>query len=278
MLRQIAKRVLRAVLAERVELPRARRELLAAPGISNAERALLEKVSLRLDSREEMYRPFCAAHYLNVGLSALRCIESALQAAQPAPEVKSILDFPCGHGRVMRFLRLRFPAASIFATELDETGLNFCRRAFDAKPLSTCSDFDALNFETRFDLIWCGSLMTHIDEAAATALLRLFCRHLNPNGLCLFTTHGRYPAENLETGAFGYGLPPESRAPIVAEYREKGYGFATYANQTRYGISLVTRERIRAIASGSGAWKELFYGERGWDNHQDVHAYQRSAE
>ena len=279
MLRQLAKQLLRATLAERVEMPRAQRQLMSAPGLSPLDVAMLEQVSLRVDPNEEMYRPFRAEHYLNVGLSTVHAIDAALKVAGPmSGGVQNILDFPCGHGRVMRFLRLRFPRASIYAAELETTGLEFCRVNFDAKPVPTSSDFDALTLITKFDLIWCGSLLTHTNEASTAALLRFFHRHLMPAGICVFTTHGDYPAENLERGLHGYGLPTDAQKTIVAQYREKGFGFGAYAGQTTYGISLATHDRMKAIAAQAGAWKELYFTPRGWDNHQDIHAYQRAAD
>ena len=48
-------------------------------------------------------------HYFGVGRSSLACIEYALQAAQlPAEGVRRILVLPCGHGRVLRYLKAGF--------------------------------------------------------------------------------------------------------------------------------------------------------------------------
>ena len=47
------------------------------------------------------------AHYRKVGESAVRCIKLALLAAQKPPAtVRSVLDLPSGHGRVLRYLTL----------------------------------------------------------------------------------------------------------------------------------------------------------------------------
>jgi trans-aconitate methyltransferase len=50
--------------------------------------------------------------YFSVGRSALGCINVSLMAADLEPEsVRTILDLPCGHGRVLRYLREAFPNA-----------------------------------------------------------------------------------------------------------------------------------------------------------------------
>ena len=48
------------------------------------------------------------AHYLGVGLSALNNIETAISKRGLA-KVRTILDMPCGYGRVTRVLRVAYP-------------------------------------------------------------------------------------------------------------------------------------------------------------------------
>lgn len=269
-IRKYIRRLLLTTLGNLVELPRARHRLVQST--SSSDQAILARVSLHLHSQDGMYQPFHPDHYLAVGLSAMHCIESSLAAClHPLPEIKKILDFPCGYGRVMRFLRVRYPYASIYAAETNKAALDFCCKEFNAKSVPTSQDFDMLDMGTTFDLIWCGSLITHLNEVSSASLLRCFFRHLSPRGVCVFTTHGLYPAENIESGASLYRLSVEARKTIVNQYRETGYGFADYTNCKGYGISLVTPERIRSIMNGS----EVLFIERGWDNHQDVYAYQR---
>src|SRR5574341_2047568 len=62
--------------------------------------------------------------YFSVGESGLRVIELALRMSL-LPEVTSILDLPCGHGRVGRFLRAAFPKAKMYFCDLDRSGVDF---------------------------------------------------------------------------------------------------------------------------------------------------------
>ena len=73
------------------------------------------------------------AWYFETGLSALECIRRALNSANVTPT--SILDLPCGHGRVCRMLRMAFPDAHISASDLDRDGVDFCAQEFEAEPL-----------------------------------------------------------------------------------------------------------------------------------------------
>ena len=101
-------------------------------------------------------------HYVSVGLSALRAIEDALGDA-PAPP-RRILDLPCGHGRVTRVLRARFPEAAITVCDLDRGGVDFAAARFGARGVYSVEDFRALDLGEAYDLIWVGSLVTHLPE------------------------------------------------------------------------------------------------------------------
>ena len=84
-------------------LPRTQRQkeqLLASGALSPAEHELLSRVESVISYADGMYKGD-GAHYFNVGLSAIHCIEEALAAAQIA-SVNNILDMPCGYGRVLR--------------------------------------------------------------------------------------------------------------------------------------------------------------------------------
>ncbi len=69
--------------------------------------------------------------YLSAGLSALKCIRTAMLAAG-LPGFSEILDFPSGHGRVLRYLKAEFPNARLTACDIEIAAANFCERAFGA--------------------------------------------------------------------------------------------------------------------------------------------------
>jgi SAM-dependent methyltransferase len=100
-------------------------------------------------------------HYLSVGLSGLRIMRLALEIAG-ATDPKAILDLPCGHGRVLRHIRVAFPAARITACDLDRDGVDFCVREFGVNGVYSSSKPAEIPIGDQFDLIWCGSLLTHL--------------------------------------------------------------------------------------------------------------------
>jgi SAM-dependent methyltransferase len=247
--------------------------LLSDPSLSSSERELLSKVSSKIYYRDGMYTSN-GAHYFKVGLSAIRCIDEALERAD-LKDVRTILDLPCGSGRVMRFLVHRFPDAEITACELAADTVNFCERTFGAQPAFSSVNLDDVSLGKKFDLIWCGSLITHLNERGIIALLRLFRRHLAPGGLMIFTTHGDFVQRRIPTKDFDYGLTEEQIERIGIDYAKTGYGFEDYPGEKAYGVSLSSPDWIRARVHQLGDLREVYFKERGWDDHQDVFGFVR---
>lgn len=227
-----------------------------------------------ISAADGMYQPPDTKHYFAVGRSALNAIRRAL-AACGRPDPATILDLPCGHGRVTRYLRAAYPAARITACDLLRDGVDFCAEMYGAKPVYSSTNLDAIPLKGQYDLIWCGSLFTHLKMAGWDGFLKLFSRVLRPSGVCLFTVHGNYVATCMTDLKWGYGVPDQ--AGLVAEWKRTGFAYRSYDGDPDYGVSLshVTwvSERVRGVRGLN--W--FAHDERGWDNHQDVVTVQKSA-
>jgi SAM-dependent methyltransferase len=256
----------------RIELQK--RRLLSDPSLSAGERELLRKVSSRVYHNDGMYHGD-GSHYFKVGLSAIGCIDAAL-ANSRLPDPRAILDFPCGSGRVLRFLVQRFPPAEITACELDSGPVQFCVRTFGARPAFSSLNLDEVSLDRKFDLIWCGSLVTHLDESGIVSLLKLFKRHLVAGGLMIFTTHGDFVQHRIPSRDFDYGLDQEQIDRIGVDYSTTGYGFENYIGEQGYGVSLTSPAWIRARVAELGGLRESYFKTRGWDDHQDVFGFVRT--
>ena len=248
-----------------------KKRLLADPSLSGPERELLNKVSSRIYYRDGMYDGD-GVHYFKVGLSAISCINGAVECAG-LTEVRAILDFPCGSGRVLRFLVQRFPEAEITACELERGPVEFCVRTFGALPAYSSLNVDEVSLGKKFELIWCGSLVTHLNESGIGALIQLFRRHLAEGGLMVFTTHGDFVPGRIVAREFDYGLEQQQIERIGVDYPRTGYGFEDYPGEKDYGVSLTSPEWIRTRVRELGGLREVFFKERGWDDHQDVFGF-----
>jgi SAM-dependent methyltransferase len=249
-----------------------------AHAIPPDHRDLLESAQHAVSPHDTMASGGCT-HYFRVGLDAVRCIDAAL-AATGTPQPSAVLDMPCGWGRVMRFLAVRMPAASLTACDIVDDAIMYCARRFGARPVLSSSSFDDVDVGGRFDLVWCGSLVTHIDAAGINGVLRLLARSLEPNGLALVTAHGRAAARRLRDGDAMYGLDHETTGGILAAYEDREFGFAELAAsapgsdpaRAPYGVSLTSRSWMRAAAERAGL-RETHFAEHGWDEHQDVYGF-----
>jgi len=208
-----------------------------------------------------------AQWYFEVGTSALHCVQRALAVtgAQPA----SILDMPCGHGRVCRMLRAAFPAAQITVCDLDTDAVDFCAAEFGAQPVYSDVDVQRIQLDRRFDLIWCGSLFTHLEWARWQSFIDFFSQHLAADGMLVFTTHGRRPIQWMRENVFDYGLSPAEQGSLIGQYSDSGFGFVSPANQA-FGISLSSVAKVSSLLQGQPSLKIVGVHEAGWADHQDV--------
>ena len=253
-----------------------KKRLLADPALTESDRKLLAQVSSRIYHNDGMYYGD-GAQYFRVGLSAMHCIDAAVERAG-LPAVNNILDLPCGGGRVLRFLRMRFPEAKLTACDLQRDMVDFCSREFKADGVYSKESFAEVSFDEAFDLIWSGSLTTHLDQRGIQALLDLFARSLAANGVALITTHGERAIQKLTNHELDYGITDRQTEKIVAAYRATGYGFTNYPEVTayqvsqaaQYGVSLTSPEWMRAQFARARL-REIFFNLHGWNDHQDVY-------
>lgn len=213
------------------------------------------------------------SHYLSVGQSALDVIERALGGVEP----RNILDLPCGFGRVTRALRARFPGAAITVSDLDRPGVDFSALEFDARSAYSVRDFQELDLGEVYDLIWVGSLMTHLPALQTKRLISALGRHLSPSGVAIITLQG--PSVIPLLRKTGYGLPPGGGQAVIEEYQRTGFGYGDYGGgadlygvsltNDHYGISLTDETWMRASLEELGLQLHA-YEVQAWDNHHDV--------
>jgi SAM-dependent methyltransferase len=252
-----------------------RRLVQGRADLSEEDKTMLSRVDSRISKFDTMFEGDVASYFLK-GLSGLQAAEAALEYRRQLP-VNAILDLPCGCGRVGRFLAARFPEATITACDLMREGVDFCAQELGMLPFHSQPDFDRISFDVKFDLIWCGSLVTHLDGKAVPSLLRCLQRHLADNGVAIFTAHGDYVANRLNEG-HDYGIGREAASKAVEMYRDQGVVFMPYLGNTQaadYGFSMTSSAWIRRQCGLIEGWKEVYFKPQGWDNHQDVYAYER---
>lgn len=281
-LRPFASNVRRAFVANPFRIGWQRARLLRATNLSAEQRARIQAVDIRIHPRDGMYAGN-GEDYFRAGLSAVECIDKVLSTGQFA-EVGSVLDMPCGYGRELRFLVQRFPHAQFTACDIQRSAADFCQRAFGASAAYSEPDIRNVGLPRTFDLVWCGSLVTHLSRTDVVDLLKMFSRYHNSNGVIIITTNGEFVASQMRAGAT-YDLPRSAISDLLADYEQTGCGYQDYPrgegyfdfhpSGTGYGVSLTSLTAVREIASEVGDLEEVFLKERGWAEHQDVFAFRK---
>lgn len=215
--------------------------------------------------------------YFDAGADAVRAIRWALEVAGK-DRVANVLDLPCGHGRVARHLAVEFPDATLHACDLLDDGVRFCAEQFGAHPIYSHEDPEQILLPP-VDLIWSGSLLTHLPEDGVRGFLRRFASALTPRGVLVFSVVGPMPVERrLKRGVVGvyekspFNLAEDQIGPVVEKFDRDGFAYSTgdlgphpdNFPSSGFGWTFMSPEWLcRAIAQETDL-QLLLYVEGGW--------------
>jgi SAM-dependent methyltransferase len=225
-------------------------------------------VSRVVDPADEMYNSG-KDWYFSVGSNGLSCVLNGLILSRLLT-VNSILDLPCGHGRVGRHLRAAFPNAHISFCDTNLSGVAFCAETFGGEALPSQPDLTLVTFARAYDVIWIGSLFTHLDLHRTSTWMHHLSQALSPDGILVATFHGAWSIEMQQR--YYPMIAAEKWSRILLEYQEVGYGYAPYDDREvpTYGISLTSAPRVVSMAMKIPGVRVLGYTERGWGDNHDV--------
>lgn len=221
-------------------------------------------VNMAVSDADDMLIAGHLDHYLSVGTSALEAISEAMILARKT-HVGSVLDMPCGYGRVTRHLVKFFPDSQISVSEIDKAKQQFCESTFGASGIDLAPDF-AGEPPRQFDLIFVGSLLTHLDEELFTRAIRYLLKALLPAGLLVVTTHGRHATA---VGAKAGQVHPKTLRNFVNN------GFA-YEGPPDDGASRTAPSWLLRMLESLPDVRMLGYKEQGWADFQDVFVIERA--
>lgn len=214
--------------------------------------------------------------YWVAGRSALDAIRAGLDAAgKSGSEIRRILDLPCGHGRVLRYVKAAYPDAELTACDLLKDGVDFCASVLGAVPLYSHENSDEIPLKPGYyDLIWVGSLFTHLDVKQWRAILARLLWSLREGGVLVFSAHGNHCYRRMKglESPNSYGLPYWRITKALYSYERSGFGYADYLGVSRYGISISHPAWVVSTVSSHGSLRCVYFAERAWHGVQDVYA------
>lgn len=178
----------------------------------------------------------------------------------------------------MRYLRAAYPDARITACDVNQDGVDFCANTFGATGVYSTKHIHELVLPGGFDLIWCGSLLTHLEKPLWGQFLSFFSERLTENGVLLFTTHGRLSAQWIREGTHTYGLDLAGLPELLAEYGRTGFSYAPYPGSPHYGITVTKPSWVLEQLQESPHLRVILMNEAAWNDHQDVYACLRRRE
>lgn len=198
-----------------------------------------------------------------------------IQAVLPlagGPNPGSMLDVGSGAGRVTRWLRAAYPGAALACCDLRAGDAAFCREVFGAEAWTSVADVEAVAFGGPRDLVWMGSVSTHLDEAGTRRFVARVMAALRPGGLPVVSTSGRAARAVQERD--GSYLEGDGWPAVTRRCDEAGYGYADYPSTPGYGISLSSPASAARLAMAAPGWRLLMFAEGVWDGNGDVAAFQ----
>jgi SAM-dependent methyltransferase len=222
------------------------------------------QIDLTISPQDDMFVAGQHQQYLSVGISALKVISEGMLLARKT-SFRNVLDVPCGYGRVTRHLVKFFPDSEIFVSEIDKAKQKFCAATFGAHEIDLSPDLAGAPAR-HFDLIFVGSLLTHLNARLSVGALHYLLKALSESGLLIFTTSGRH-------GTAVAGVAEHLEPRTLHSFLHKGFG---YEGSPTYGDSRMAPSWVlRALESTPDA-RVLGHKEQGWAGLQDVFVVEKA--
>jgi SAM-dependent methyltransferase len=182
------------------------------------------------------------------------------------PSPVSVLEFASGYGRVTRHLRAALPNAVVAACDIHDQAVTFIEQELGVPAFRSHTVPEQWRAPRRYRVIFALSFYSHMPKDTWSRWLRAHVHALEPNGILIFTTHGRLSLPHL-------GSP---------EVPDDGFWFAPYSEQrdlstADYGVTMVTPAFVEEAIADAVGGRVAVYREGYWWTHQDLYVVRRDA-
>lgn len=134
--------------------------------------------------------------YFNLGYETTKKLADLVRQSRSNP-LEKVLDFGAGYGRLSRYFKKFFGAEEYYASDIKEEAVLFTSELCGFKPVYHTSVPESFRVEERFDVIFAGSVFTHLPAGIMTQWLKVLAQHLTDDGVLLFSTRPEADLRNL---------------------------------------------------------------------------------
>ena len=180
--------------------------------------------------------------------------------------VRSVLDFGSGYGRLTRSLVQHLPRESIWVADIYPGAMAWQNRMFGVNTLMSVKDPDRFAPDRSFSVIFAGSVFSHLPDALFQRWLKRLYRQTAPDGILAFSVHGEklLPAgermgpagihflafsEGDSLGPDVYGMTYVSEAYVDASIARLGQG--RHVQYRRFPNGLYENQDLYVVAGES---------------------------
>ncbi len=158
-------------------------------------------------------------------------------------DCERILDFGCGCGRVLLWLKDLAGTTALYGSDIDATAIEWAREHLPYVTFTRQQpDCPRPEFpDAFFDFVYCQSVFTHIDETYQDAWLAELQRIVKPGGRLLLSVNGEQSFQQLEKTRQSQGLPSSA---LRAARDMKGLLFITETISGRRAVSGLLPQHI----------------------------------
>jgi SAM-dependent methyltransferase len=152
--------------------------------------------------RDEMFFNAIMPGYGNEpNISYFKYIESALRTfdiyrqlidsyAGGFANIRGVLDFGSGYGRLTRSLVQHLPREKIWVADIYESAMTWQKERFAVNTVNSVNDPDRFALNQSFSVVFAGSVFSHLPDALFQRWLNRLYGLTAPDGIFVFSVHG----------------------------------------------------------------------------------------
>ncbi|MEI6124441.1 MAG: class I SAM-dependent methyltransferase [Bacteroidota bacterium] len=128
--------------------------------------------------------------YLSTGLNSMNLLRKLIiKKFGELSKIERVLDFASGYGRLTRFLALEINPKNIWVSDIKENSVLFQKEQFKVNGITSSYVPEEFIPGVNFDMIYVGSLFSHLPEDLFKRWLRVLFDLITDRGVLAITVH-----------------------------------------------------------------------------------------